>query len=33
VTSLSTREDAHRFYLRDGYSEVKMSRVFEKRLS
>jgi len=32
VTSRSTREDAHRFYLRDGYTEVKMSRVFEKRL-
>lgn len=32
VTSRSTREDAHRFYLRDGYSDVKTSRVFEKRL-
>ena len=33
VTSRSTREDAHRFYLRDGYTDVKMSRVFEKKLS
>ena len=33
VTSRSTRADAHRFYLRDGYSEVKTSRVFEKRLA
>ena len=32
VTSRSTRADAHRFYLRDGYSEVKTSRVFEKAL-
>ena len=32
VTSRSTRTDAHRFYLRDGYSEVKTSRVFEKAL-
>lgn len=32
VTSRSTREDAHRFYLRDGYTDVKMSRVFEKVL-
>jgi GNAT superfamily N-acetyltransferase len=32
VTSRSTRADAHRFYLRDGYSEVKTSRVFEKVL-
>jgi GNAT superfamily N-acetyltransferase len=32
VTSRSTRVDAHRFYLRDGYSEVKTSRVFEKAL-
>jgi hypothetical protein len=31
VTSRSTRLDAHRFYLRDGYSEVKMSHVFEKK--
>ncbi len=33
VTSRSTREDAHRFYLRDGYTDVKSSRVFEKKLS
>jgi len=32
VTSRSTRADAHRFYLRDGYSEVKTSQVFEKAL-
>ena len=32
VTSRSTREDAHRFYLRDGYKDVKTSRVFEKIL-
>jgi len=32
VTSRSTREDAHRFYLRDGYTDVKTSRVFEKLL-
>ncbi|HEX9197983.1 MAG TPA: GNAT family N-acetyltransferase [Acidobacteriaceae bacterium] len=32
VTSRSTRADAHRFYLRDGYREVKMSVVFEKKL-
>ena len=32
VTSRSTRTDAHRFYLRDGYAEVKTSRVFEKVL-
>jgi GNAT superfamily N-acetyltransferase len=30
VTSRSTRADAHRFYLRDGYREVKTSLVFEK---
>lgn len=30
VTSRSTREAAHRFYLRDGYREVKTSLVFEK---
>ncbi len=30
VTSRSTRADAHRFYLRDGYHEVKTSMVFEK---
>jgi GNAT superfamily N-acetyltransferase len=33
VRSQIKREDAHRFYLRDGYSEVKTSLVFEKRLS
>jgi predicted N-acetyltransferase YhbS len=32
VTSRSTREDAHRFYLRDGYHEVKTSLVFEKQV-
>jgi len=32
VTSRSTRGDAHRFYLRDGYKDVKTSRVFEKLL-
>ena len=32
VTSRSTREGAHRFYLRDGYREVKTSLVFEKKL-
>ena len=31
VTSRSAREDAHRFYLRDGYREVKTSLVFEKK--
>lgn len=33
VTSRSTREAAHRFYLRDGYREVKVSMVFEKTLT
>ena len=32
VTSRSTREAAHRFYLRDGYRQVKVSMVFEKEL-
>jgi GNAT superfamily N-acetyltransferase len=32
VTSRSSREDAHRFYLRDGYREVKTSLVFERQL-
>lgn len=32
VTSRSTREGAHRFYLRDGYDLVKTSLVFEKKL-
>jgi GNAT superfamily N-acetyltransferase len=31
VTSRSTREGAHRFYLRDGYRDVKTSLVFEKQ--
>lgn len=31
VTSRSTRPDAHRFYLRDGYAAVKTSLVFEKK--
>ena len=30
VRSQVKREDAHRFYLRDGYSKVKTSFVFEK---
>jgi GNAT superfamily N-acetyltransferase len=30
VRSQVKREDAHRFYLRDGYSKVKTSLVFEK---
>jgi predicted N-acetyltransferase YhbS len=30
VTSRSTRVDAHRFYMRDGYRVVKTSLVFEK---
>jgi GNAT superfamily N-acetyltransferase len=33
VTSRSTRERAHRFYLRDGYRQTKISAVFEKLLS
>jgi predicted N-acetyltransferase YhbS len=33
VTSRSTRKDAHRFYLRDGYQQTKLSAVFEKVLS
>jgi GNAT superfamily N-acetyltransferase len=32
VTSRSTRERAHQFYLRDGYERVKTSEVFEKHL-
>jgi len=32
VTSRSTREAAHRFYLRDGYQQSKISMVFEKSL-
>lgn len=30
VTSRSTRPDAHRFYLRNGYHSTKISHVFEK---
>jgi GNAT superfamily N-acetyltransferase len=30
VRSQIKREDAHRFYLRDGYRKVKTSMVFEK---
>ncbi len=33
VTSRSTREAAHRFYLRDGYKQTKTSAVFEKVLA
>ena len=33
VTSRSTREDAHRFYLQNSYSHVKDSAVFEKKLT
>jgi GNAT superfamily N-acetyltransferase len=32
VTSRSSRADAHRFYLRSGYSQTKTSLVFEKTL-
>ena len=32
VTSRSTRADAHRFYLREGFTDIKMSRIFEKNL-
>jgi GNAT superfamily N-acetyltransferase len=32
VRSQIKREDAHRFYLRDGYRRVKTSVVFEKSL-
>jgi GNAT superfamily N-acetyltransferase len=32
VTSRSTRADAHRFYLREGFTDIKMSRVFEKKI-
>ena len=31
VTSRSTRTDAHRFYLSNGYHLTKVSQVFEKR--
>ena len=33
VRSQIKREDAHRFYLRDGYRKVKTSVVFEKPLN
>jgi len=33
VTSRMTRERAHRFYLREGYTQTKTSAVFEKSLS
>lgn len=33
VTSRITREGAHRFYLREGYRQTKMSAVFEKVLA
>ncbi len=32
VRSQIKREDAHRFYLRDGYRKIKTSVVFEKNL-
>jgi len=32
VRSQIKRQDAHRFYLRDGYRQVKTSLVFEKQL-
>jgi GNAT superfamily N-acetyltransferase len=32
VTSRSTRAEAHRFYLQNGYETVKTSMVFEKRV-
>ena len=31
VTSRTTRTDAHRFYLRNGYHPTKVSQVFEKK--
>jgi len=31
VTSRSSRTDAHRFYLRNGYLPAKVSQVFEKK--
>ncbi|WP_348264460.1 GNAT family N-acetyltransferase [Telmatobacter sp. DSM 110680] len=31
VTSRSTRLDAHRFYLNNGYSLTKISHIFEKQ--
>jgi GNAT superfamily N-acetyltransferase len=32
VTSRSSREDAHRFYAREGYRQTKTSMVFEKQI-
>ncbi|HEY4358349.1 MAG TPA: GNAT family N-acetyltransferase [Acidobacteriaceae bacterium] len=32
VRSQQKRADAHRFYLRDGYAQVKISAVFEKQV-
>jgi GNAT superfamily N-acetyltransferase len=32
VISQLKRADAHRFYLRDGYTQVKISAVFEKQV-
>ncbi|HTB96185.1 MAG TPA: GNAT family N-acetyltransferase [Terracidiphilus sp.] len=32
VTSRTTRDDAHRFYLRNGFEVTKTSKVFEKLL-
>ena len=32
VRSQLKRTDAHRFYLRDGYKQVKVSAVFEKQV-
>ena len=32
VRSKSTRSDAHRFYLREGYAASKISHVFEKKI-
>lgn len=33
VRSRITREDAHRFYLREGYTRIKTSAVFRKELA
>jgi GNAT superfamily N-acetyltransferase len=33
VTSRASRGDAHRFYLREGFEQIKTSAVFEKVLS
>jgi GNAT superfamily N-acetyltransferase len=33
VHSQIKRQDAHRFYLRDGYEQIKTSAVFEKALN